>query len=205
MFLSKYKCASESVRRALDPFSDIRSTQQYPFYHHTPLAPLKRHFESVGWDWNDYFVFTTVRHPLAMLASLYNYGRPDRDRSYWWERHRAAVLQAHKTGVTIGDLEVEAPRPVSFRDWILTHDLSRFTLDPFVCDTDGAVSAATVLRVENLAEEFTAIVQQLGLNDVTIPRLNIAPEARPHEFDDEMRQKVRELFATDMRFGGYDV
>ena len=63
VYLAKYKTASSAIRTGLDPYSDIKSTQLYPYYHHTPLAPLKAHFEEQGWDWESYYVFTSVRHP----------------------------------------------------------------------------------------------------------------------------------------------
>ena len=133
VFLSKWKCASEAIRAALDPFSDIVSTQEYPWYHHTPLAPLKREFAERGWDWDSYFVFTTVRNPYTMLNSLYAYAKPDTSGLMWWERLWDEVVEERYPS-----LERRVPTdPVSFEEWILTHDLSRFTLEAFTRDESG--------------------------------------------------------------------
>ena len=199
VFLSKYKSASTSVRAALDPVSDVLSSQRYPFYHHTPLVPLKRHFETVGWPWERYFVFTTVRHPVSMLASLYSYGRPDQDGSYWWERHWPRVV----SGDRVPEEEWAAPNPVSFREWILTHDFSRFCLDPFVFDENGDLAAAAVLKVENLAEDLAAVAAKLGLEGLELPHLNHRRKPIPPSVDPKMLARIRTVFATDIEHGKY--
>ena len=87
IFLKRYKCASTSIENIFGQVADVKGTQHYPYYHHTHLVPLQRHFKEMGWDWNEYFVFTSLRNPKELLKSLYCYGLPDKKGWYWWERH----------------------------------------------------------------------------------------------------------------------
>lgn len=198
IFLSRYKCASTSIRRALDPFSDIKSSQSPPYYHHGSLADLEVHLREMGFSLEEYFVFTTIRHPVAMLGSLYDYGFPDRGGRYWWERHWDRV--SNNVAVPLAERATDDLAP--FREWVLEHDLTRFTADPFVRDASGAVRADRVLRTEALETEFSEVAEKLGLGRLQAPRLNTGP-GLDHEFDAAMLQHVRAAFKTDAILGGY--
>jgi len=199
VFLSKYKCASDAVRAALDPFSDIVSTQHYPWYHHTPLAPLTAEFELRGYDWSSYFIFTTVRNPYTMLNSLYAYGMPARDGSMWWDRLWDDVVNDRQLPV-----ERRIPSdPAPFREWVLEHDFTRFTLDPFVRDETGRVCTDAILRVENLEDDFRLIAEKLRLSPLPQLSLTNTTTYLPEAFDKRMAARVREVFRTDFELGGY--
>lgn len=199
VFLAKYKCASSSVRNALNDFSDIRSSQQPPYYHHATLAEIERHFVEMGWRFDDYFVFTTVRRPLDMLSSLYEFGQPEADGSYWWERHWSRILQ----GEIIQPHERRSDAVVDFREWVLTHDLSRFRLDPFIRAGDGSIRANRVLRVESLEQDFAAVADLLGIGSVALPHRKKGTGLR-RPFDAKMLARVDELFQSDIAWGGYE-
>ena len=61
------------------------------------------------------------------------------------------------------DEERRAERPASFREWVLEHDLSRFTLDPFIRDELGEVVIDGVVRFEHLREDMTEICRAIGI------------------------------------------
>jgi len=88
IFLSKPKCASESIREKLNKFSDIKSEGKYPYHHHTTAFELRMHFNAMGWNWDEYFSFTTIRNPWDMIVSLYHYGKPDKNGLYFYEKNR---------------------------------------------------------------------------------------------------------------------
>ncbi len=201
VFISKYKCASTSIRRALTPFSDVLSTQEAPTYHHSTLADAERYILSDrGESLDAYFVFTTVRHPTAMLSSLYAYGHPDKSGYYWWDRQWDRVRLGH----VVPKSERAAECPVPFREWILEHDLSRFALDPFIRDLNGRVRANCILRVESLASEFPRVTERLGLGRVDLPHINIG-SPQGHWFDQAMQDRVQEIFRSDLEFGRYRI
>ena len=68
------KTGSTTVRTLLDKHSDIASKNSGgPFGHHRTAAQLKETFSKRGWNWEKYFKFTVVRHPLQRLLSAHNY------------------------------------------------------------------------------------------------------------------------------------
>ncbi|WP_367268204.1 sulfotransferase family 2 domain-containing protein [uncultured Thiohalocapsa sp.] len=71
VFLSNPQSGSTSIRIALDPYSDIKSSTEFPYHHHTNARRLKEHFLKQGWDWNSYFKFTTVRNPWDRMVARY--------------------------------------------------------------------------------------------------------------------------------------
>lgn len=202
VFLSKPKCASVAVRNALDPFSDITSTTGPPWTHHVPLADLMREFARRDWDWESYFVFTTVRNPYTMLNSLYAYGKPDMSGLMWADRFRDDVAEGRDPPLA----QRVPPDPVPFREWVLTHHLASYALDRFIKDDAGRVCVDDVLRVEILQEEFARVADRLGL--APAPRVKLTNRGEPyapHPFDLRMRERVREVFRTDFEVGGYEL
>jgi hypothetical protein len=155
----------------------------------------------MNWPFEDYHVFAVVRHPFTMLNSLYNYGHPDRDGSYWWERHWNILLQ----NTPVPSLQRVATNPVPFRDWVLEFDFGRFTLDPFVLDGRGCVRANTILRFERIDTEFAQLASVLRLPGTPLlPRMKVGSGAQ-RPFDQDMRARVAEVFSTDIALGGYQL
>lgn len=75
IFIAVPKTGSTSVRSIIDPYSDITSVndKNSPYKHHTTALNLKKHFESEGWDWEDYYKFSVVRNPWERRVSSWAY------------------------------------------------------------------------------------------------------------------------------------
>lgn len=201
VFLSKPKCASTAIRVALDPFSDIRSTQRYPWFHHTSLPPLKQQFNERGWDWDSYFVFTTVRNPYTMLNSLYAYAKPDTSGHTWAERFWDDVVDGRDPPV-----KLRVPEdPIPFREWILTNDFSGYVLDRFIKDECGRICVNAVLRAEELPTGFVGVTARLGLQPAPTLSMENVQNYVAQPFDDSMCEVVNEVFRTDFEIGGYSL
>lgn len=200
VYLSRYKCASTTIRAIFRDYADITGTQHYPYYHHTHLVPLKRHFQSMGWPWEDYFVFTSMRNPWRMLISLYSYGLPDSRGLYWWERHWDEVSR----DIYRPEQHQVPPDLPEFSRWVLTADFSRFRLEPFINDHSGRREAHYIIQVENLKDGISEVAGRLGVAVETIPRLN-PTESRDFEvhFSEPASRRVRREFARDIFLGGY--
>ncbi|XPV75577.1 MAG: hypothetical protein ACNI27_13155 [Desulfovibrio sp.] len=197
VFLSKWKSASESVRAALDPFSDVTSTQEYPYYHHTNANMLKKHFDESGWDWNEYNTIITIRNPWDMLVSLYYYGLPDKKGQYYWNRHWDEIVKDnyHPEFCVVPEDIVE------FNTWIERFDLSQFSLDYFINDDAGNSLVKHVVPLESLSE----LDSILDLPEpIIIPHLNkTSHPATPYLYTEKSLKKVAKVFASDIKAGGY--
>jgi hypothetical protein len=75
VFIAVPKTGSTSVRSIIDPYSDIVSVndRNSPYKHHTTALDLKKHFESEGWNWDDYYKFSVVRNPWERRVSSWAY------------------------------------------------------------------------------------------------------------------------------------
>ena len=73
IFFSIPRTASESIRSALDPYSDIKSEPKGLYHNHITALALRNHFNEMGWVWDDYFKFAFVRNPWDRFVGD-NYG-----------------------------------------------------------------------------------------------------------------------------------
>ena len=201
VFLSKWKCASESIRDALGPFSDIDSSQRYPYYHHTNAKALQGHFEIKGWDWDSYYSFITVRNPWNMLASLYFYGLPDSSGKYYWNRNWDAILNDYY----LPEQRVSTADVIPFTEWIKTYDLRMFTLDFFIKNDYGKTLVDDVFLVEKLESSFASVAKKLKLPaSLNLPKRNSVKHPTAGEvFTEETVDIVADIFASDVEAGAY--
>ena len=202
VFLSKWKCGTESIRKILDPFSDIASKQEYPYYHHTNANLLKNHFDSMGWDWNRYFVFISIRNPWDMLVSLYFYGLPDKSGKYFWDRHWNDIRQ----DIYLPYHRIVPENIISFSDWINNYDLSKFTLEYFASDKKGENLVDYIIKMEEIKDEMNNIGQKIGINleAIEIPHINTTNHPEYQSFYTKKAINiVEDIFKSDIEAGGY--
>lgn len=76
IFIAIPKCGSTSIRRVLEPFSELKQMVADPFawncWHARP-PQVKKHFDEQGWEWDKYFKFTFTRNPWSRGVSMYHY------------------------------------------------------------------------------------------------------------------------------------
>lgn len=212
VFISKPRCASTTIRKILDPFSDIQSTASTPYHHHSTALELKVHFDSMGWKWQDYFVFTTVRNPWNMMVSYYSYFRPDINGIYNFEQLRDSRTY-------------QPDNPISFRNWILTgktyHRLlfrdgiylknvwvdgfSKLTLANTVNDINGDSLVNRIVKVEEMETEIPLILTELCISSsLQLDRSNDSEHSAYQAYYDSVTKKIiEEQFISDIEFGKY--
>jgi len=212
IFLSKPRCASTFVRTILDPYSDIKSSSSAPFHHHATALELKLYFEQVGWDWNDYFSFTTVRNPWEMIVSYFTFFKPDINGLYSFEKER----DGH---------HYEPNALASFRDWIATaktyHRLllsdgsyitnvwvdgfSKLTLANTILGSDGKSLVNKIIKVEELGTNLSPLLKQIGIESgFRMEPLNTTSHLDYRNYYDCQTKKIIEhQFISDIEFGKY--
>lgn len=192
IFLSKPRCASTSIRTILDKYSDIFSTETLPFYHHVTACQLKRHFEQVGWDWDSYFKFITIRNPWDMLVSLYHFGKPDLNNLFYWEDQKNGE-------------KYDPHHLMSFDEWVEKRNVTWHTLESFTFDAGGNSLVDYILKFEDLDNGVKHICEKLGLPRLNVPRTN--PTEHKHYrtyYNEKTKNKISETFHLDIRVGNYE-
>jgi hypothetical protein len=215
IFFSKPKCASESVRRVLNSFSDIFSTSQLPYYHHVTALYLKNHFSQKKWDWNQYYKFITLRNPWDVLVSFYHYAKPDMNGIYFYEDTR-------------NEIKRDENNLMSFEEWVLnkkikkswhnllyrngrfyrnlwTNDFYFLTLNNFILDDNGISLVDAIIKVEELEKGLTKIFNKIGIPFKKIARLN-ATDHKHYRFyySEETKKVVETEFKYDIEKGEYE-
>jgi hypothetical protein len=77
IFFSFPKTGSESLRKMLDPYSDITDVsfkeinEENPFYSHISPPEMELIFKEKGWDFDSYYKIVCIRNPFDRLVSLY--------------------------------------------------------------------------------------------------------------------------------------
>lgn len=201
VFFSKPKCASTSIRKALDPYSDIVSEDRNKhFHHHVPPIVLKKHFEQQGWDWDSYFKFICVRNPWDMLVSLYHYGKPDKNGRYFWEAKNSGY---------------DPTSIMDFNEWILKgkswdakssqhlNDMSAYSLNYYTLDDDYTFLVDYVVKVEDLNSELAFLSKLLGIN-INFYHINKSDHSYYKAYYNQQAiTQVSKVFDYDIRYGGY--
>ena len=199
IFLSKPKCASTSIRAALDPYSDIISDDRIPHYHHhVPASILKKHFDKMSWNWSGYFKFTCVRNPWDMLVSVYSFGKPDQEGNYFWQER----IYDSNSRMTFKEWILKG-RSWDFKQAKLLDDLSAYTLPYYILDENDNCLVDCIVSVENLENDLKYVSSKINI-EIKEFHLNTSKHKSYREYYDEQTKKITaSLFEKDIEYGKY--
>jgi len=171
-----------SVRRMLDPFSDIKSMKPPPqpwLQNHANAHTIEQGLRRTGRDPDNYVFFTTVRNPWARVFSAYKFGL--RNPNSTW--HAAAISEGCLDGF------VMHPH--------VTDRLKSKALDQMT------TARVRVFRLEQDSELLVELVCSLVGKEIELPHLN-ATDANDYTaaFQDQRAiDHVAEIFASDIAQG----
>jgi hypothetical protein len=165
IWVSKPKTGSTSYRQLLEPHTDISSSSEGEFYHHSSLSSIATVFEKHGWDFSSYLKICPTRNPYDLIVSLYCYSKIDENGVAWWEANEKAY---------------DSEKSMSFECWI-TSDFCRNKLMQMhrlrnYIYINGNDCADLVFDTNTGAPQFIDFMNSnfgLGINLGDIPQLNI--------------------------------
>lgn len=168
--------------------------------------------------WNSYFKFSITRNPWDRALSY-----------FFWDRRTDPALNPrkrfyHYLGVPFDEFKATKGIFTQFlRDKALKND-SAFYVDDGVrrhripaegylenndrfYTIDGDLCVDFVIRYENLVEDYSEVCKRIGIQDGGLPHMKggIRKQKRPVNdyYNDETRQLVADLHATDLRLFDY--
>ncbi len=215
VFLSKPRCGSESIRKALNPYSDIFSKGNHPYHHHTPALQLKLHFDKMGWSWSEYFKFISIRNPWELVVSFYHYAKPDINGIYFWEKERFGEKRDKNKLISFDGwplLRPDLKKSFSFlyfkdgeyfrNKW--TNDLLFLTLGYFILDENGHSLVDEIVRLEDIDHCMKSLFNGLKLPYKRIKKTNRSVHGHYRSYyTEETRKLVEEQFTYDIEMGNY--
>lgn len=192
VFLAYNKAGSSSIEAALHDHRSMPMEAYARLAHPLLRSPLPwKHMTALEFQklfrWRPSVVaahrVAVVRNPWDRMVSVWSYQRqtiPD--------RHPLAV-------------ELE------FSDYVKAggSGASFMTFSDFAGDGAGGLGVDTVLRVEELDDQFVELCRSRGLGDIELPRKNTTRRPTYRElYDDETIAIVARAFAADIERFGYE-
>lgn len=161
IFFSFPKTGSESVRKILNPHSDIQAvsfkttTSENPFYSHITPEETKKIFESKGWKYDEYFKFTCIRNPFTRLYSLYKMRF----------KNMAPPKSFHEWVRTLD------PDIKKRKGWTSNGQLSFYN---FIHDSEGNMLVDEVIKLEQIDTDLPKVLAKLGIKVKKVPKENVS-------------------------------
>ena len=191
IFLANMKCASTTIHKILGKFSDesyITSKFEKPIGRHDCALKVKTYIEEKGYNWDDFYVFTTIRNPYSRIASCYKYEQI---------------------------LKRKLP---NFKDYVLTNRfLNEHFIDimEFIGDEDGnpLIEDNNIIRIEEMNQKLPLVLEHLEipLELEIVPSYNrideflkndspIKQELNNIRFDEAMIYHLKKMNINDFKY-----
>lgn len=214
IFIKSRKTAGTSLEAALSrccsgddivtPLGDYRHNRDDAgrFVHHAlNSAGFEQHDDAISIRdkispaaWSTYYKFSITRNPWDKVIS-----------EFFWEKRRDPSLKPakrfyHYLGVPFDELGQLKPL---FSEFVKSY---RNTNDRFYL-IDGKLCVDFVIRYENLADDFAAVCERIGIDMPELPRLKsgIRNGSRHYSayYDDESASIVAARHRNDIELFGY--
>ena len=167
--------------------SSIEKALKLRFEHKTAMEKIAEIGRN---NWDKKFTFAVVRNPWDKVVSHYHYR-----------------LQTNKID--------HGKSPIDFKSWVKYaygdndpryYDIPKMfqPQTAWISDESGNILVNSVIRFENLSEEFAQIAKHLQL-DVTLPHVKRSKRGNYRAYYDEATEQiVRDWFKQDIEIFGYD-
>lgn len=206
IFVHVPKTAGQAMMRALMPYSRHRNkpllrraSRHLPIRESVENAHFRGHETARGFirklgraQFDDFFTFAVVRNPYTHAVSHYEY----------MKQFRAESIAKRVSAMSFSEYLDDRRKRAFGKDNFFARmpDQAHFVID----DT-GTVAVDRILRFENLASDFNALMQELDL-DAELKQVNKTKAAKKpldDYYTDETLAKVRKLYARDFDLFGY--
>lgn len=223
IFFSNPKTGSESVRKLLNPYSDVmdkRSDEKSPFTSHMPPKQVKSLFKEKGWDYDSFYKFVFVRNPWDKMVSLY-------EMKYSGKPTKVLVsgTMEHKIKDRLKKFKQRYfDKKPSFKEWIhsieqiseheknnIKSEWFKYGIDPlnkYICDDEGNILVDQVIRLEDIDRELIPTLTKLKIpnaESLVIEEINKRKHKKYTEYyDSDSISIVEKLFQYDIKEYKYE-
>jgi hypothetical protein len=188
----KYGCIFIHIPKVAG--TSIKKVLCLPGFGHPPWQYF---YQAHPQYWQKYRSFTVVRNPWDRLVSAYHYAKMR--KSFWHNEARGL----HPDYQTLRDRSFEDCVSMLKNDRGLLKHESWFEQSLWVMGTgplEGELMVSTVMRFENLAEDFAGLCAELQIPPRKLPKTNSSKRGRDyrHYYSDSTRRLVGEIYDADI-------
>lgn len=222
IFLSNPRCGSTSIRKILDPYSDIISSKTY-------LKAIIKQFLKI----NTFYSIST-----QLFKSTFYYLTHINDENPYQHHVNARRLKSHFEALnwdwdkyySFAILRNPWDRVVSFyhfglsnsksiwSKWAKSKDfesfvkceeviklLKQYNFYNFVCNKNGDSLINKIIKLENINNELPLLLKSLNINlKIDIPKLNSTQRSDYRNYyNDDTINLIKQYFHSDIEFGKY--
>ncbi len=187
IFLSLPRSASLTIRKVLDPYSDIKSrdlsgvSEEFPFWHHLRAKKLKKVFEKRGWKWSEYRKFCLVRDPFDRVISAYKM-RWEKMFGWHWSGRPLRDVKSY-----LHDLLRGRPTFEEYTERIDPSSGFAISINHFAYDDNGNRLLDNILKFEKLPNNVIRYMKSV---------LGVEVDGLPHYHNSKRKRKLREWYTS---------
>lgn len=190
------RCASTTVRRMVDPYSDISGGPKSKLNHHASMRQIESYLEDIGYNVDDFSVFTTVRNPWDRAVSIYHYGLKN-PSSVW---HKPAHTAGSFGAFLHCDVLSQRFRPAAHQKLL---PFGTYDIDTFCRTRDGRL-VATVFKFEELHKLPIWLNKKFDIKCELIHTNEADRKEYRLYYNGDSRDRVAWLFESDIKIFGYE-
>ena len=153
---------------------------------------MKDHFQEMGWDWSQYYVFTTIRNPWERVVSHFHHGSWDDKLTPRWE-----------------PANYNPNTRCSFEEFIRVKSKKNnmWPLIPhneFAYDKLGNNLVHECFLLEEIDTKLPPILDRIGIANYKIYHINTSKHTHYSEYyTPETRDLISAMFAFDIKTFGF--
>lgn len=188
----QHKCASSTIRNALEKIDNFNLSFHWG-------VKSKEYKNDEFKNYSDYLVFACIRNPYERAVSSWIYLQ----RNFPFERKFTKGLSLKET---FKNLPQANDKLYTTLDSQSNHDYRHITQQQVdtLLNKKGEFITDTLLRVENLQEDFNSVCDKIGIPRQTLTHVNKTNHKHYTEYyDDETRKIVSEKYENDIECLGY--
>jgi len=191
VYISIPKTGSSTVRYLIDKYSDISSDDPYwslTIGAHPNAKQIKTYFGIKGWNWDEYFKFTVVRHPIPRIKSSIAFALKAGEQSYKSCNYSLKVLTAYADAISSFNIRnghqgdqfrwelstrMLYEEKISVIEFMYKHMATQYS---YVYDDSGECLINGIIKLENLESDLQKVWKRLGLDNrdlLHIPKYNV--------------------------------
>lgn len=207
VFVEMPKTGTTTIAAILEKYKSLPSTEDRDSiaWRHRSASEIKKSFDELGKDWDDYFVFTFVRNPYDRIVSLYSFMHKT-IKDYETHAKPKNRIPPHMDWVEMC-YEVTGKNP-TFKDYVKS--LEGEPPDPlddiFHFTHEGETKLVDFVgRFENLQKDFNIVCDKIGIPKHKLPHKNKSEHSHYSKYyDDNAIRIVRNRFEKSIEYFGYD-